>query len=89
MKIIKNIQLITFPAHPHVLLRFNKITNFDQIHTFPVEHIPFSINKLMYQHIFFTCVPINLVKPPHPTNPRNTNLYKPSSLLIFYPPLIQ
>ena len=45
MKIIKNIQLITFPDQ-NAILWFNKITNFDKIHTFPVEHIPFSINKL-------------------------------------------
>ena len=32
------------------------ITNFDLIHIFPVEHIPFAINKnIMYQCIFFTC----------------------------------
>ena len=37
-------------------------SNFDQIHTFPVKHIPFSINKhIMYQRIFFTWDSINLV----------------------------
>ena len=45
MKIIKNIQLITFPDE-NAVLRFNKITNFDKTHTFPVKHIPFSINKM-------------------------------------------
>ena len=33
-------------------LGFNKITKFDQIHTFQVKHIPFSINK--HQCIFFS-----------------------------------
>ena len=49
MKIFENIQLITFPAHcwkkVYAFLGCNKITNFDQIQTFQVKHIPFSINK--------------------------------------------
>ena len=64
MKIFENIQLITFPAHcrkkVHAFLGFNKITNYDQIHTFQVKHIPFSINK--HQCIFFSWDSITLVK---------------------------
>ena len=52
MKIIENIQLITFPANcwkkVYAFLWFNKITNFDQIQTFQIKHI------LVYSMYFFS-----------------------------------
>ena len=59
MKIIENILYTinnfscSLLKRVYAFLRFNKITNFDKIHIFPVKHIPFSINKnMMYQYIF-------------------------------------